>query len=415
MSWSIFGRLFWKVWREDWKRWASVLAVGVAVICIARRYINVSGIPILFIYMSSFMAAIRGKRDCNNIETTTIYEKLPSIVLITIWASVYALVFFACLPELHTGSLAYTTAFMVTWFVSAGMLGYSLGIWSHPWFPAMITTLPFIAAFIDYISYHNSLPYEPSLPELGIANIAAVSVVIATLSLVLSTRLHKRMPTILQLILTICLVWGFVAGMAYVIDDDREHLGQYGHQITADQTLEVTQEPEGVATLSDYRTGRSYKLNIKKWGGWDRVIPVGIQRDQFVSAIALNSKKAESSIVRWNYIKNDVSIIIAINSHRYDYSMESGRAIFHTSSDDGRYLLLRLKSKLGNGFDYMVIDIPTRTTKMIMANDSNIYEMGFRSPKIATFLDDHRKTTRILRLDAMSLGPVIKWTGDDKR
>ncbi len=418
MSWSIFGRLFWKVWREDWKRWASVLAVGVAVICIAQwRDKNTAVVLILIpiVYIITALAAARGKKDHSSGDTTTIHSKLPSIILITIWACCCALIFTACVSELHKGSLSYTTAFMLAWFVCAGMLGYSLGIWSHPWFPAMFTTIPFIAAFLDYAGNRNSLHYQPTNLGLGITNIIVVSVIIATLSLVFSTRLHKRIPTILQLVLTICLVWVFIAGIRQMLSDDRERLGQYGYHITADRSLEVTRKPEGVATLSDYRTGRSYQLKIKRWGDWDRVVPLGIHGRQFVSAIALNSKKDATSIIRWNYESNEISIITTINRDRYTYEPESSAYVLSISSDDNRYLLLRLQSKLGRGYDYMVIDIPTRTTKLIMANDSNIYEMMFRSPKIATFVDDLPGEARILKLDTMTLGPVIKWTGDEKR
>ncbi|MHB1460856.1 MAG: hypothetical protein ACYC1M_06220 [Armatimonadota bacterium] len=415
MSWSIFGRLFWKVWREDWKRWASVLAVGVAVMCIAWRYINVSGIPILIIYMSSFMAAIRGKRDAHSSDTATGLSKLPSIVLITMWSCFYTIFLVACSAELHRGSLTHNTAFMMLWLVSASMVGYGLGMWSHPWFPATVTTLPFIPSFFDYVGYSNTPPYQPTIPALGITNIVMVSVVIAVLSVVVITRVRKHMPTILQLVLTLCLVWAFAIGVQKLLGDDGEYLGRYGHHITVDRSLEVTQKPEGVATLSDYRTGRSYQLKITRWGDWDRVFPLGIHRRQFVSAIALNSKKDATSIIRWNYKSNDISTITTINRNRYTIDPESSSYLLSISCDDNRYLLLRLTSNLGQGYDYMVIDIPTRTTKLIMANEITIYEMGFRSLKIATFFDERRRTARILSLESMRLGPVIKWTGEDNR
>ena len=418
MTWQIFKRLFWKVWREDWLKWASVLGAGVVVICITQARSKDSAalwlIPI--IYITTALSAWRGRRDSLNSDTTGSISKLPSVTLITIWGVIYALIFTACISEFHEKSLMISVTFMLTWFVSVNVVGYALGRWIHPWLPAIFTTLPFILALADFIGspcYTN--PTYISFPELHMVNVAVTSIVILTISLIVSVRFRSRIPTIMQLIIAVSMIVIFITELIRNINDDFEHFGTWGSCMTADRTIDAAQSPVGIITLNDDKTGNTYKLNIKKKGDWDRVIPVGICRGEYVSVIALNSKKNLSSITRWNYIKGGISVITTINSSRYDFICDSDTPDCYSASDDGRYILLRLRSRIGRGRDYIIIDIPARTTRMIMANEPNIYGMSFISSQTISFVDAGNVSARVLHLGSMKLSPVIRWMESNKR
>ncbi|MHB1460854.1 MAG: hypothetical protein ACYC1M_06210 [Armatimonadota bacterium] len=192
------------------------------------------------------------------------------------------------------------------------------------------------------------------------------------------------------------------------VDGDSEHFGQYGRFVAYDRSQELFQKPEGTITLIDNTSDHTYKLNIKKHQKWDQVIPVGICRDQYVSAIAFNSHNRTGCIIRWNYSANTVAVVTSIDRGRY--YLDEGDDVT-SSSDDGTLLLLKLRSRLGRGCDYYLLHIPTRTFTMVLANAYPKYDMDIRNNKVAKFIDRENNTARIVRLDTMIIEPEIRSSG----
>ncbi len=427
MSWSIFGRLFWKVWREDWKRWASVLAVGVVA------YLFFSSTPLLddsdrntYVVMSAFIfmvvgiavASVRGNKDRLDANTIATFYRTPSMVLIVIWSSISAILPSLSLYLETKSSYGGLFPFIMLLMVSTGLIGYVLGQWVHPWFSAILL-IPVVGCEIENyyarsLTLHTHIPY----PAFTALNLAVATVIIVAAASALSSRCNKRIPISYQFIGALCILWA-IAAYGLVSENRAQDITK--SRITSDDnTLEARQKTAGLLYLQDRKTGRSFTINTRRFGDWSAAIPVGICRNRYVLAIAFNKQLHTNSLIRWDYLANRVTTLMDLGNRQYFINGNEYRSNFdglespRTTSDDGRYVVMRLKTKLGRGCDYCLIDIRANILKVILANVSPKYDIEVNNHGIATLTDRERNSTRILELKTANLGPVVEWTGDHK-
>ncbi len=417
MSWSIFGRLFWKVWREDWKRWASVLAVGVAALLLFQSteamvsWINMVILWIL-VYVFTTMAAGRGKRDSFIVGDSTISYKIPSIVFVIIWTAISALALSRCLYIPFECPISVLVSFLLVWIISAGVTGYALGIWAHPWLPAIITTLVIMLG-TDNIYYYGDASHTVAFPALSSLNIAITSSVILYISLTQAVKRKTRWPVIFQFATAACIIWAFTTVVAHLSNDGIRTQDMPKSITSSDRSLQASCAENGYLVLNDLKTKHSYTLDIKKHGSWDTLVPLAVCSNKSLLATAFDRQKQVSQIIQWNYRSNQVKTILNIDNSQY-YEGSEGVHI-GTVSEDGRLMLLKLRSKLGQGCDYWLLDIRTHEMKIIMSNAYPKYDMEIPTPTTAIFTDREHNRARLLNTSTLVLGPILGWKKDSTR
>ncbi len=433
MSWSIFGRLFWKVWREDWKRWASVLAVGVVAFGLINsipinkdpKELHISISPgvygFLFVIAVIQTASARGQRDSVDLTVTTSGFKIPSAILITFWSSVAALILSSGMSLVVEPDYlkAWAFPFIAFLVVATGLASYSIGIWTHPWLSAVVLLPVFVISIQNYtqliLDQNSQMPYPAFTPS----NIGIATIMIVVTSHALSWKWHKRMPSTYQFMLAIAAMSTLIAP-----SQDQEDISKYtkhSKTLTLDRSMEVSQSSSCVLQLKDHRTGHSYWTDVRRRTVCDVATPMGICRGKYVVALTYDKSKHSNNVICWNYLNNQIKEVVSFANNRYYYDSFDDIGAFVDKSplnimtNDGKYMIIRLKTGAGKGIDYWVVNIPARTLKMITANATSGYKIQVIGLDTAVFIDESQNTTQVLKISTANLGPVVSWTGGLKR
>ena len=151
MTWQIFKRLLWKVWREDWLKWASVLVVFISINTVFYS-VSYYGFHILLILLILFFPSDRYEKD------TVLFKQclapqsaicVPSIISLALMSVSVAYLGIKCL----TGTdIAHSPA--IYWIA----YGYTIPIISFLYAYQYYTKIMFIdAATIATVIYAISL------------------------------------------------------------------------------------------------------------------------------------------------------------------------------------------------------------------------------------------------------------------
>ena len=449
MSWSIFGRLFWKVWREDWKRWASVLPLCLIVpltyikavyntnpdllSTFSLRQIMKEGIApddnyfFLFLacYVCAAISAGRGRRDqavCHHDRMTTnvSYQQtmLASMMLLTIWSVAFAFCSSVCLYIPREVPFLKMMLIMLLYVTPISLFGYALGHWLYPWFIGIIVAVPY-----PFIWGFAMECYEPKPDEhahlFGLVTIVIWAITMAThlLTAMMSQRIRKRVPAIAQFTMVVLGVSGCILGLTYLISEGGATFGENRYSngnfyaSSKDWSLNTSFLDKNKLTLHDYRTNHIYEFFFRKHGNWDQVVPVGMTNNGFVTVIAINRALKSTDVVRWDFRHDRVSIITSLDLGQHSAAITI--ADDYQMTNDGNYLLMRLRSRVGFGSDYMVVNITARSKQIVLANAYSGYKMCTLDDSKSAIIDERNDTARILDLEKASLGPVIDWAEGD--
>ena len=221
MTWDIFKRLLWKVWREDWLKWTSVILFGLlsaaaAISCfrfIPSANTNYLSVVLVIIVIELLIAVIytastRGKKDSADLILLSTGFKIPSAILITLWSCIAALIVTNSMNLVFRYSYLKVDAYpyYVFLMVVTGLASYAIGIWAHPWLSAAILLPIFVASVLNYGNFASISRSQTPFTAFTIVNIAFVTAIVVIASYAISRKYHKRIPTIYQLSLAVIVI-----------------------------------------------------------------------------------------------------------------------------------------------------------------------------------------------------------------
>ncbi len=449
MSWSIFGRLFWKVWREDWKRWASVLLLCLIVpLTYIKAVLNTNpellstsslqqimkeGIApdddYLFLFLASYVCAAisagRGRRDqaiCHHdrmtINVGNQQTMLASMTQLMMWSIVFAFCSSVCLYIPREVPFLQMMWVMLLYVTPISLFGYALGYWLYPWFIGIIVAVPYPFIWDFAMKCYGPNPEEHA-HLFGLVSIVIWVITVATIIVtsIVSQRIRKRVPAIAQFTMVVLGVSGCIFGLTYLMSEGGNTFGDnnYTNNIfyvrSKDWSLDTSYQDKHKLTLHDYRTNHIYEFLLKKHGNWDQVVPVGIHKNGFVAIIAINRTQKSTDVVRWDFMHDRVSIITSLDLGQHSAAVTISDD--YQMTNDGSYLVMRLRSRIGFGSDYMVVNMTARSKQIVLANASSLYTMCILDDSKSAIIDERNDTARILDLESASLGPVIDWAEGD--
>ncbi len=408
MTWQIFKRLFWKVWREDWLKWASVvitapigcwlcLATGNGDWARGAALIYLSAFSAMFAFFSSTRAAkdrLIVSRDYTAGKSGTwsvCFPSLAATVLLSLAAGTWCAGWVVKPSDMRAEHIVLVS---VIFFPLVAVSAYQLGIWIDRWAVVLVGTVsawPIGTLMSLYEEIRGTEDdFTPILNNalrwLSISWVACIILSLVTITFIRYANKHiqRSLSAVLIAVIGLCLYVIFLAN-----HEDYSGYTEISTINSQDGSLSFYNDYNKPWTLLDRRTDREYKAPIT-----GDIQPIDMDASGHVWFI--NYIENRIYVKCWAPYTAKVETLAKLDKARF---VGEGKYPYDCLiSSDKKYLLIRQKARLANGYDYISYNIATKQTRVILPNEDRSLTMQALSSSDCAVYDYRGRSYRIMNL-----------------
>ncbi len=409
MTWQIFKRLLWKVWREDWLKWASVLLALVPVGNWIRSAYSTyeSAWVINVLYLSAISAlfgynvAVRSAADRRELLkghmtplARPIWVYTASTLILCTVALVVSILTSATISELIGFPIEIVLPTTCALMPMITLALYHLGLWVDRWVVILIAILlPWVLASFPMLGIsakteNDNLRTYAIVSDIipALINAYALCIIAIIWNSMLIMRSSERVQRVVgvTIISAICLVTILARPQIEeppVITNGPAMTSQNWTVLV--DSISNTWSANDTSSMAQYNIPLSTMTKIMALN--DKGIAVGIK---------IGSSSADLKL--WDIRRNAVSTLGSI-----DLALLGDYKAPPTDCDiskDQRYLLFCLPAKYGQGSDYVGYDIATHRSHLLLPNSPS--ELTIQPISGSKFAVTGSNVTRICIINA---------------